>query len=129
MAASYRDALALEMRAGNGFSASHITLIKAASMVLINTSQPPEGEAVVPVSPDTVVKDRRRPGRPSQASPHLILLMRGAADIDVTPPLVTADGFLELPEGLPPFVCVFIIAALSTLLWAGIIEMGRLVLN
>ena len=98
-------------------------------MTLKNTSGSPESEDVATISRDTVGKDRRRPGRASQVSPHLILLMRGAADIDTIPPLVTVDGSLEPSGRLPPSVCIFTIAALSTLLWAGIIEVGRLVLN
>ena len=98
-------------------------------MILRNMSRSPDGEDVVTISPDTVVKDRRRPGRPSQVSPHLILLLRGAADIDTTPPLVTVDGSPELSGRLPPFVCIFITATLSALLWAGIIEAGRLMLS
>ncbi len=65
-------------------------------------------------------KDRRRAGRTSQSSPHLIPLLRNPATVEVPAPLL---GDADIPfsgDDLAPAKGVIFAVALSLPLWAGI---------
>lgn len=70
-----------------------------------------------PVAPPAA-KDRRRPGRSDQVSPHLVPLLR-TFEAEAAPVPATADG-LPFEDALAPAKGIAVGLALSVPLWAAI---------
>lgn len=81
------------------------------------------------LSPPTKVKDRRRPGRNDQASPHLISLLRNPTRVDLPAPhpdkleIPPARDDLEHLKGLPLSLAMSMVLGVPFWAWiAGIIR-------
>jgi hypothetical protein len=70
---------------------------------------------------DTVLSDRRRPGRADFENPHLLRLLRGASNTDEALPELDASCFVEPPESerdaLSGARGILIGCAISACLW------------
>ncbi len=69
----------------------------------------------VPPTPES--KDRRRPGRNDQASPHLIPLLRNSATVDIPVPLSGEVDAPPLEDDLAPLRGIFLSLALGVPSW------------
>lgn len=76
-------------------------------------------------SPPTKVKDRRRPGRNDQVSPHLISLLRNPARVDLAAPLpdklgapLARDDLAHL-KGIPLFSAISLVLGMPFWAWIG----------
>lgn len=84
-------------------------------------------------SPPAITKDRRRPGRDDQVSPHLIPLLRNPAAVDIPAPVpdtletsAFGDDLAHL-KGLPLSLAVSLV--LGVPFWAWIAGIVRAVLR
>jgi hypothetical protein len=75
------------------------------------------------------IKDRRRPERNDQVSPHLIPLLRNPATMDVPALLPVEIDAPPLGEDQAFIKGIIFALALSVPLWAGIIAVGWAVLR
>jgi len=81
------------------------------------------------VSPFATIKDRRRPGRSDQVSPHLIPLLRNPARMDMPTRLpdkletpLAADDLAHL-KGIPLSLAVSLVLGMPFWVWlAGIVR-------
>ena len=75
------------------------------------------------------VKDRRRPGRPEQVSPHLIPLLRNPAPADLRPPQSGEASARPVKENLAAMKGIVAAVALSAPLWVGIAALAWVLLR
>ncbi len=72
--------------------------------------------------PAGVALDRRRPGRPAEVSPHLLPLLRGAANVRVPPAPLSIDNE---SRPLTPLSGIFNAILISSILWCVIAFAAR----
>ena len=75
------------------------------------------------------LKDRRRPGRPEQASPHLIPLLRDAPSAELSRPQPGPGGARPAKNNLAALRGIAAAAALSAPLWVSIAAVAWVLLR
>ena len=87
-------------------------------------------QVIEQASTPAATKDRRRPGRNDQASPHLIALLRNPETANISTPL---PGTVDAPplggDDLAPARGIIVGLVLSVPLWASIVGIIRAALR
>ena len=89
-----------------------------------------EEAVLVATAPESaVVQNRRRPGRPAQVSPHLIPILRDAANADIPPSTSAIEDAPDLAGDLAPVVGIIVASMLSLAIWTIAIGAGSWMLH
>ena len=99
-------------------------------MMTLRKSAKLEEAVLVATAPESaVVQNRRRPGRPARVSPHLIPILRDAANADIPPSASATEDAPDLAGDLASVVGIIVASVLSLAIWAIAIGAGSWMLH